>query len=171
VPHPAASRCSSVTHGIGSNVTDIPQLSNAFNMVDYHQNARFRVAEFLSQRTDVIVCYWSNAVSLERCRQFRGMNGADVHGAQQNDLSAHNRKLVKWPEERQKTNFTGFLHRRFETARTTTIGVANHVTLGHVPARLPASFFPVYFRAAQSLTATLCGCLSKRICILRQQLR
>jgi len=40
VPHPAASRCSSVlchcssvTHGIGS-VTDTPQLSNAFNIVD-----------------------------------------------------------------------------------------------------------------------------------------
>ena len=31
--HPAASQCSSVTHGIGS-VTDIPQLSNAFKTVD-----------------------------------------------------------------------------------------------------------------------------------------
>jgi len=31
--------------------------------------------------------------------------------------------------------------------------------------------FSVNFRAAQSLTATLCGCLFKRICILRQQLQ
>jgi len=30
VPHPAASRCSSVTHDIGS-VTDIPQRSNGFD--------------------------------------------------------------------------------------------------------------------------------------------
>jgi len=29
----------------------------------------------------------------------------------------------------------------------------------------------VNFGAAQSLTATLCGCLSKHVCILRQQLR
>jgi len=30
---------------------------------------------------------------------------------------------------------------------------------------------PLLIRAAQSLTATLCGCLSKHICILRQRVR
>ena len=44
-------------------------------------------------------------------------------------------------------------------------------TGAHVPLTSNNLFFAVHFTAVQSLTATLCGCLSKHIRILRQQLR
>jgi len=51
-------------------------------------------------------------------------------------------------------------------------GVASYGALGHVlPSTSSNYFFPVHFTAAQILTATLCGCLYKHICILRQQLQ
>ena len=51
-------------------------------------------------------------------------------------------------------------------------GVATYGAVGHVPLDFKQfNFFSVNFRAAQSLTSTLRGCLSKHICILRQQLR
>jgi len=43
-----------------------------------------------------------------------------------------------------------------------TTGVANYGTLGHLPPRL-STIFLVNFRAAQNLSATLCGCLSKHL--------
>ena len=46
-------------------------------------------------------------------------------------------------------------------------GVASCGALGHIlPSTSNYLFFSVNFRAAQSLTATLCGCLSKQICTL-----
>jgi len=55
----------------------------------------------------------------------------------------------------------------------TVIGLTSYT--GDTGARAPSIsnylFLSVNFRAAQSMTATLCGCLSKHICILRQQLR
>jgi len=38
------------------------------------------------------------------------------------------------------------------------------------PLKFQQFIFPVDFKAAQSLTAALCGYLSKDVCILRQQL-
>jgi len=54
------------------------------------------------------------------------------------------------------------------------IGIASYGSLGYVlrpPSTSNNLIFSFHFRAAQSLTATLCGCLSKHICIQRQQLR
>ena len=56
-----------------------------------------------------------------------------------------------------------------ETLASTLVSPA----MGHWGTCLPSTSnnFLVNFRAAQSLTATLCGCLSKHVCILPQQLR
>jgi len=54
---------------------------------------------------------------------------------------------------------------------TVIFGVASYGALGHVaPSTSNNLIFSVHLRPAQSLTATLCGCLSIHICILRQQL-